>query len=159
MNIFYLSPNVKECARLHCDKHVVKMILECAQLLSSAHHVLESPIADQVYKKTHMNHPSAVWVRESETHYQYVYQLMLALGEEYTNRYGKTHLTITKMKDVLRKLPPKIPLAGWHVPPQCMPDECKHKDTVVAYMAYYNYKADEWASRNSPMKWYGETNE
>ena len=159
MNIFYLDECPRKAARMHCDKHVVKMILECAQLLSSAHHVLESPIAEQVYKKTHVNHPSAVWVRESDAHYLYTYQLMLALGEEYTKRYHKTHLTITKMKGLLSQLPSKISSIGWQDPPQCLPDECKHANTVVAYMSYYNHKADEWAARNSPMKWYGETND
>ena len=159
MNVFYLSNDVKECAELHCDKHVVKMILECAQLLSTAHHVFESAVAEEVYKKTHVNHPSAVWIRESDTHYNYVYKLMLALGTEYTNRYHKHHLTIKKMEELLSQPPEGIPQAGWQDPPQCMPDECKHKDTTVAYMTYYNHKADDWASSGSPMKWYGETNE
>jgi hypothetical protein len=159
MNVFYLDVDVKECARLHCDKHVVKMILECAQLLSSAHHVLESPMVDKVYKKTHVNHPSAVWVRESEAHYRYVYQLMLALGEEYTKRYHKTHLTITKMEEPLSHLPTNIPFKGWQDPPQCMPDEYKRDNTVIAYQLYYNFKADTWAADSKPMKWYGETND
>ena len=36
MNIFYLHNDPKVCAELHVDKHVVKMIVEYAQLLSTA---------------------------------------------------------------------------------------------------------------------------
>ena len=160
MNVFFLSRDVKECAEAHCDKHVVKMILECAQLLSTAHHVLGTSVSeDKIYKKTHVNHSTAVWVRESQYHYRYVYDLMLALGNEYTKRYNKTHLTITKMKLPLFHLPNDIPKTPWQDPPQCLPDEYKRSETTVAYMLYYNHKADQWAAGGSPMKWYGETNE
>lgn len=37
MNIFYLERDPKIAAEFHCDKHVVKMIVESAQMLSSAH--------------------------------------------------------------------------------------------------------------------------
>ena len=63
---------------------------------------------------------------------------MIALGEEYTKRYGKTHLTITKCKDVLSKLPEGIFNLGFEEPPQCMPDEYKvDNDAVTAYWNYY----------------------
>ena len=73
MNIFYLDRNPILAADKQCDRHVVKMILETAQLLSTAHYELdgESP----AYKPTHKNHPSAVWVRKSLDHY-----LWAALG-------------------------------------------------------------------------------
>ena len=67
MNIFYLHKDPKTCAEMHCDKHVVKMVLEYAQLLSTAHRVLDGDEwADkaQLYKATHKNHPSAIWARE-----------------------------------------------------------------------------------------------
>ena len=68
MNIFYLDENHETCAQYHCDKHVIKMILETAQLLCCVHWVsgVEAP-----YKKTHVNHPSSVWARESLTNYKW----------------------------------------------------------------------------------------
>ena len=62
---------------------------------------------------------------------------MIALGNEYTARYGKTHLTITKCKDVLSKPPVGIACTGFAEPPQCMPDEYKASDAVTGYWNYY----------------------
>ena len=159
MNLFYLDRDPAEAARLQCDKHVVKMILETAQLLSTAHAELdgESP----AYKPTHKNHPSAVWVRERASHYLWAFKHMLALGREYTKRYGKVHKTIAEHADTLRKLPAALQYDCRELvdPPQCMYDECRRDDTVLAYQLYYNAKADEWAAAGKPMKWYGETNE
>ena len=73
MNIFYLAHNPTDCAQMHCDKHVVKMILETAQLLSTAHHERGSTAP---YKSTHRNHPSAVWVRSGVKQYQWAYSAL-----------------------------------------------------------------------------------
>ena len=81
MNIFYLSRSPVEAAKMQCDKHVVKMILETAQLLSTAHHELDG--ASVAYKPTHKNHPSAVWVRSSSDHYRWTVAHLEALGSEY----------------------------------------------------------------------------
>lgn len=162
MNVFFLHRKPKKCAQMHCDKHSGKMNIEYAQLLSTAHHEFDSPIACEVYKKTHVNHPSAVWVRESTEHYYYVYDLMLALGEEWKQRYGggvREHLTITKMRGLLAFPPEGLPEAGWTDPPQCMPDECKRDDAVLGYLTYYNHKADDWDSRGMTMTWYGRAAE
>jgi len=159
MNFFDLDDDVDACAEGHCDKHVVKMILEYAQLLSTAHHVFNSPRKDKVYKKTHVNHPTAVWVRASIDNYKRVYEVMMALGRVYTKRYGKTHLTITKMGELLSVPPEGIPHIGPTNVPQCMPDECKRETSRQAYLVYYNHKADEWAAKGSPMKWHGQTKE
>jgi len=88
MNIFYLNSDPVVAAEKQYNKHVVKMILESAQLLCSAHHMLDSEI-DVPYKLTHKNHPSAVWTRTSLQNYAWLYYHMLALGDEYTKRYGK----------------------------------------------------------------------
>ena len=106
MNIFYLSSCPVDAASFHCDKHVVKMILEYAQLLSTAHHVLDGDDAPEgIYKCTHKNHPSAVWARETNNNYRWLYDLFLELGKEYTYRYGKEHLTIKKLKRPLDMAP------------------------------------------------------
>jgi len=139
MNIFYLDPDPATCAQLHCDKHCVKMILEYAQLLSTAHHVLDGDLARiGIYAKTHVNHPSAVWVRESIQHYVYVFRLLDHLCAEYTSRYGKVHKTERNVVPIVAYLPHNLKDRGWTDPPQCMPDKYKHHDSVMAYRQYYS---------------------
>ena len=96
MNIFYLHNDPQVCAAYHCDKHVVKMILEYAQLLSTAHHELDGVPSIECYKKTHVNHPSAVWARQSKRHYRWLYRLLSHTCREYTKRYRKIHATERK---------------------------------------------------------------
>ena len=84
-----------------------------------------------------MNHPSAVWVRSSSKNYLWCYRYMLALGNEYTRRYGRIHLTITKCQDALAKVPVAIHAVDFCDPPQCMPDEFKMADAVEGYKKYY----------------------
>ena len=67
MNIFFLDYDVKKCAEDHCDKHVVKMILETAQLLCGVHHATEQETPNVPYKLSHKNHPCAIWSRQSLT--------------------------------------------------------------------------------------------
>lgn len=143
MNIFVLSLDPIEAAQMQCDKHVVKMILESAQLLSTAHHELESPHKDQCYRPTHKNHPCAKWVRESADNYMWLYDHMLALGDEYTNRYGKIHKTIRERAPVLANVPPTLKSIGYTQFPLCMPDQYKlyddveDADVVGSYRNYY----------------------
>ena len=154
MNIFYLDRDPYEAARLQCDRHVVKMILETAQLLSTAHNELDG--GQIAYKSTHKNHPSAVWVRQSRHNYRWLRRHFLALGDEYTRRYGKVHATIQKHSETLLWPPNNIPDGGFADPPQCIPDECKRDDAVLGYQVYYNFKADDWDARGIPMRWYGQ---
>ena len=84
MNIFYLHPNPQTAARMHCDKHCVKMILEYAQLLSTAHRVLDGDDANpNLYKIAHKNHPSTIWTRSSKQHYKWLFRLFRKLNIEY----------------------------------------------------------------------------
>lgn len=147
MNIFYLHSDPKLAASYFYDKHKVKMILECAQMLCTAHIALGNE--DVPYKKSHLNHPSSVWVRANNENYQWLYNHMLALGEEYTKRYKRTHLTITKCKDILAVAPLNIPTGSFNEPPQCMPDEYKvDNDSVSAYWNYYEQDKYKIANKN-----------
>lgn len=140
MNIFYLHNDPVKAASYFYDKHKVKMILECAQMLCTAHHCLgdDQQKENVPYKKAHLNHPSTVWVRANNENYRWLYNHMIALGKEYTNRYNKTHLTITKCKDILAVAPSNIPIGNFTEPPQCMPDDYKvDNDAVTAYWNYY----------------------
>jgi len=137
MNIFFLSLDPDEAARLHCDKHVVKMILETAQLLYTAHWVYESPLPDGAYRKTHPNHPSARWVRESLRNYSWLCRLGLALCAEYSFRYGKIHKTQHHLTWLSAHPPERLVDVGWTLPRLAMPDEFHDKDPVIAYRKYY----------------------
>ena len=158
MNIFVLDENPYLAAQYHNNKHVVKMILETAQLLSTAHHVLDGEgcqIKDLIYKKTHTNHPCAKWVRESDMNYWWTYNLLRCLLQEYTFRYGKVHAT-SRILDTLFKNPRNIHYGPMTTHPQCMPDDCKSDDIVKSYRNYYiKYKNStaQWKNRNTP-DWY-----
>ena len=137
MNIFYLDEDPKLAAIYQYNKHVVKMILESAQMLCTAHHCIMGDDADVPYKIAHKNHPSTIWARQSGENYAWLYHHMMALGEEYSVRYGKKHLSITKCEDKLSILPGGILETGLTEMPQCMPDEYKDKCSVQAYWNYY----------------------
>lgn len=164
MNIFYLDTNPKLAASYHCDKHVVKMILESAQMLSTAHRVLDGAPGhtlpdyreEILYKPTHINHPCAKWARANKYNYYWLEDLFVELCLEYTRRYNKIHLCEIKFSDILAYPPDNIPLGIFHDPPQCMPEQYKDESTVVAYRNYYiNEKSDiaVWKYSETPF-WY-----
>ena len=167
MNIFYLDDDPQLAAQYHCDKHVSKMIVESAQLLSTAHHVLDgSQLAKSCfYKSTHANHPSAVWVRESIHNYRWLLTMAAELCRVYTARYSRIHKTEAVI-DMLHAHQPKCAAfrAGYFCPPpQCMPDKFKQVDTVEAYRDYYyhdkpfavwhrpNSVTPDWYVRRNPL--------
>ena len=139
MNIFYLDKCPVKAAQVQYNKHVVKMILESAQMLCTAHHCYgdKDQVENVPYKQAHLNHPSTVWTRRSKSTYMWLYNHMMALGNEYTKRYGKTHLSITKCKDFLAIPPRHIQGDDWCQPPQAMPDEYKDECSIQAYWNYY----------------------
>jgi hypothetical protein len=126
------------------------MILETAQLLCTAIWVFGS---EAPYRKTHVNHPCAVWARENKKNWHWLKKFGLYLCQEYTYRYGKTH----KTQAVLESLEcPELPDGDFSPPPQCMPDEYKVEgNTVQAYRNYYvGEKSNlfDWKKRERP-KW------
>jgi len=140
MNIFFLDEDVKKCAQYHVDKHVVKMILETAQLLCGVHHVTAHDTSHDTshvpYKLSHKNHPCSIWCRESLSNYLYLCELGLELCKEYTYRYGKRH----KSQDVIEWClinKPNIPDIEFTEPAKAMPDEYKVKSVVESYRNYY----------------------
>lgn len=179
MNIFFLSLDPQESAIMHVDKHVVKMILEYCQLLSTAHRVLDgyetvelSPknrkikrwilvdptIDSKLYKATHINHPSAIWCRASNENYMWLHSLLVCVCEEYTFRYGKIHKSQREgIVSALSSLPLNIASKPFTCPTLAMPDECKIEgDSVASYQKYYRDKKQhiaQWKKRSVPA-WY-----
>lgn len=153
MNIFFLSYLVEEAARAHFNRHVVKMISETCQLLSTAHWVLAPESAQRyfddklLWRRTHENHPCAVWARAHPNNYRWLASLGLALCYDYTQRFStgtpRRHAAETSLRFLAQTVPPidaSAPLNAHGVtePPQCMPDEYRVPgDAVAAYRAYY----------------------
>ena len=140
MNIFFLDWDVEKNAQYHCDKHVVKMILETAQLLCGVHHVTAHDTAHDTahvpYKLSHKNHPCSIWARDSMSNYLYLCEIGLALCEEYTYRYGKRHKSQEVIEWCLMNKP-QIQDVGFTTPPKAMPDEYKTEDVIESYRKYY----------------------
>jgi hypothetical protein len=157
------------------------MILESAQMLCTAHRVQDGQMVigksatgrkRTTYKHPNSNmdavlygagwlkHPSCIWVMDSAYNYMWLYNHMMALGLEYTKRYGKQHLTITKLGDLL-KHPPKnahFNKIGTDATP-AMPEECKVPgDSVASYRKYYIMKKARFATWKNrvPPKWFAE---
>jgi hypothetical protein len=177
MNIFYLNTDTKECAKQHLDKHVVKMILEYAQLLSTAHRLLDGTeyegrtvsgtrkamrwlLNDEretgLYMASHMKHPSGIWCRETSENYNWLYSLWRDLMREYTFRYGKHHVA-EKLIPYLDNMPTNIKSGQITPMPQCMPDQYKVPGNSI--QAYHNYYIGDkqrfavWTNRPIP-QWY-----
>lgn len=148
----FLDANIKLCAQAHYDLHVNKLILESAQLLSSVHHFVGTDSCE-LYKPTHMNHPCAVWARQSINHYLYLLDLMDALNEEARFRYShrKIHLSLVKAQSWPF---PRLPDIAFVPPPKCVHEDFKGiADTVEAYRAYYKRDKKDiatWTLRRPP---------
>ena len=146
MNIFVLDKNPVIAAEMACDKHVIKMVLESAQILST--------ISGGKYKPTHKNHPCTIWARSSKENYQWLTTHATALSKEYTLRYGKIH----KSTEVINQAKnfddfPSIELTEFV---QAMPDKYRNKDVVKAYRNYYRGEKSgfaTWKNRNPPDWW------
>ena len=166
MNIFFLHFDPEICAQMHVDKHVVKMILESVQLLCSAHHICPSGKDLKLMKLTHKNHPSAIWVRESLSNYNWLVDLTKELCNEYTYRYGKIHKSEKEYLSILDENKPNIPDIGFTPPKQAMPETYKIysdkiEDGIEAYRQYYFYEKSHmfsWKKRDIPV-WIKETQE
>lgn len=162
MNVFYLDKNPILSAQYHTDKHVIKMILESAQLLCTAINVAAN---EQItpYKTTHINHPCSIWTRESYDNFKYVWYLMLELEKEWQFRYNhnKRHKSVESLvyfdlngKTLLDLAESYLPNIGNTSPPLAMPEHCKISlDPVECYREYYKTEKiplHKWTNREVP---------
>ena len=85
-----------------------------------------------------MKHPCTIWARENQANYSWLYAHFLALGNEYTYRYDKVHASLTKLADALLMLPTGLWNTSTKISdiPQCMPDEYKNENPIIAYRNY-----------------------
>lgn len=157
MNIFFLDLDQTVCAQYHVDTHVRKMIVESAQLLATAHRLLNGKetkhrmengkirtfflfegekvvntiIKDKqkaiivfpvCYNATHINHPSAKWVRQSKANYMWLLELLKALLVEYEYRFDKEHKTKETL-NFLGQAPINLPDYGLTTPSLAMDEQ------------------------------------
>lgn len=176
MNIFYLNHNPEICARNCCDKHCVKMILEYAQLMSSAHRyldgvqtsveidgkiknrwILPDERESQIYQVAHLNHPSTIWTRSGEENYLWLYSLWIETINEYKYRYNNKLHSCERLREPLSRPPFNIEKREFFEPTQAMPEYCKIPgDSISAYRKYYiNEKQHlaKWSKRDIP-EWF-----
>ena len=178
MNIFVLDKKPTTAAQMMCDKHVVKMIVESAQMLSTAHRVLDgeqytelsannrrikrwkSPyklMEDILYKASFVGHPCTKWVMENNKNYYWLAEHAYELCREYTRRYGKVHKTDDMISLIRYRKPANITIADSITPfAQAMPEEYKNSDAVEAYRAYYlgeKTRFAKWKDGNIPTWW------
>jgi len=142
LNIFVLDTNPVKAAIMQADQHVVKMVLESAQMLCTAHRVLTPNIEyPHQYRKTHFNHPCNVWLRESVGNYFWLLEHFMALCTEFRYRRQKIHLCDKKfLIDTDWIFEPPAPITETRLTEfkQCMRDEFKvDGDPVSAYRAFY----------------------
>ena len=181
MNIFYIDKDPAQAAQWMVDKHVVKMILESAQLLSTAHRLLDGrQVTEQkyvngsvparfrnvkrwklddarepvLYSATHVNHPSAIWCRQSVENYNWLAEHLHALMKEYTFRYGKKHKVEGELSYMLMSPPKNLQEYDMTLMPSAMADEYKiSNDPLTNYRNYYKIgkaRMHSWKNRQPP---------
>jgi len=133
MNIFFLDKDPVKAAQLQCDKHVVKMVLETAQMVSTA---VRNQGHDVGYLSAYPKHPMTIWVNKSKNNFAWALKHGLALGEEYTHRYNRVHASHTMLKTI-QDLDIKGNAKDMTTPPLCMPDEYKKTSYIASYRNYY----------------------
>lgn len=175
MNIFYIEENPADIAKSLIDRHVVKMVLESAQMLSTTHRLLDgvktgnkfvllgetydpgsNTIFDAVcYQVAHPSHPSTVWTMKCKENYDWHFQLFVEMAKEYTHRYGKTH-SCERLMPFLKNAPKNIKPGVFTPPTPAMPDKYISKDTLQSYRDYYaneKWRFAKWKSRTIP-QWF-----
>ena len=178
MNVFVLDKSPVIAAQNQCDKHVVKMIVESGQMLSTAHRMLDGAaerrpsksgkrmipywslpgvLENVLYKAVHMNHPCTVWTMKSSENYVWHWRHLEALCKEYTYRYGKTHKTEKDLLEPLRAVPLSIPLGtltDWPLAMGAAPECINPSDIVGSYRKFYHTKQSRfkmaWTTRAVP---------
>jgi len=176
MNIFVLHDDPEVCARYHVDKHVVKMIVESAQMLSTV--MRERANIDFGYKSCYINHPCTRWAGETFGNWHWLLKLGIWLGREYTHRFGKRHATsdvLLGVRDHMHRMSNRLPVqyvpkfgpflacnnrgtvlgddSGMSPFYACVSERFKKYDPVTAYRLYYYFqkvRLHKWTKRGVP---------
>lgn len=146
-----LDTDPKKAAQAHIDRHVVKMLIEYAQILSTVHRLIDPPewVYPDLYKVTHKNHPSVKWASQSNAEYVWLRELWLELHIEYMHRYGSgkpdpRHASVKKLHAPLfwpphniPRVPSRIGRAPYMAKEFQAVGDLKRTNPVDAYREYY----------------------
>ena len=149
MNIFVLDEDPAIAASLHCDVHVVKMILETTQILCTVRHLSGNPVPDG-YKPTHANHPCTKWAMESGWNYLWLCKLLFWLHDEYERRYSRTHASRRLLVHLIHHDYRIFPIVAKAQFIFCGPESCIRESVVESYRALYRLKSQ---TMKRPMRW------
>lgn len=153
MNIFILDREPWTAAQYHCDKHLGKMILEGAQMLSTALYELNRQAyqglaaVDGIYKPTHVNHPCSIWVRQSMFNAEWLVDLCISLDLVRRDQGKKKHASLAVVLNAYdRLLLASFPNKDITPFALAMPETFSKGtiDPVEAYRDYYASKAEQF---------------
>lgn len=166
MNRFVTNLDPVIAAQDQCDKHLRKMVIEEAQMLSTA--IRENHphmVVPDLYKSVHQSHPCTLWAGASASNWLWAYKHWQGLADEYEHRFAKEHKTIRIMRPVLNEIRNRTDfMTSWsnvlYTPhPQCFgkwPHKTHEDWPVAAYRAYIrDYKTTVmkemvWTGRQPP---------
>lgn len=183
MNIFALDEDPVIAAEMHCDRHVLKMIIEHTQMLTYAYyhtigifnrkllienqeiiHILFDgfPRVDQFgnpkpYGISHYNHPCTKWARECKSNWKWLLDCTISLCNEYEKRWGKVH-SVKKLLDWMQIRIPFLKDSNKITPfAQVVPECFISDDPILSYRKYYAIKNSimqvKWNYSDSPYWW------
>lgn len=162
MNIFAVDLDPAEAAKMLCDQHVSKMILESAQMLSAVAVRYNHPFIYET-SKSQRNHPCTLWAGDSHANWTWLIDHALAMEEEKIRRTGKGHKSAEVVRWYLdNEYGPPVALNEFTPFYQAMPEQYRHHDPVKAYRAFYvNEKQffkdgsrPRWKEPSTPPDWW-----
>ena len=157
MNIFFLDKTPEKSAQYLCDKHVPKMLLESAQMLSTALHSHTMGISTGIYKEAYPNHPMTKWVGFNRDNFNWALENAMWIEGEYKTRFKKQHKSGKVIQCIIDNDYYKdIPEGDFTEPPQCMPDQYRNKNYVTAYRNYYRGEKTfaKWEKGRKQPEWW-----
>ncbi|QDP64067.1 MAG: hypothetical protein Tp1100DCM51572_64 [Prokaryotic dsDNA virus sp.] len=164
MNIFALSDCPIEAAKMVCDKHLPKMIVESAQMMASAlrfHGATDKDMPLTLhgtpYKGGYPHHPCTRWTQENKANFLWLARHAFTLAQQFDYRYGHKHACLWPLTHMASMADEYLPEGDRTPFAQAMPEEYKDEDAVKAYREYYHTKTfAKWVGpRKTPSWWRG----
>lgn len=150
MNIFVLHPSPQISAQYHCDQHLHKMILESAQMLSTAAWNRFPEIRSSIYKPAYPKHPCTIWTNQSPDNMLWVCELALELEQMRMDLGHPTHSSYHVIKIIYDSIHEFYPIAS-HLTVRSHvfagPAYIKLNNSlsiVEKYQQYYLFKHRRW---------------
>lgn len=161
MNIFVTHPSPAVSALWLDDSRLNKMILESAQMLSTAIRTVtdnDASICEGLYRKTHTNHPCNIWVRETRANFMWLVAHASTMANYKATRDGKRHRSMEIIVNALRRS--RVIPEGEQTPFANSAANQDHgvdfKSEPNTYSAYRKYLVARWLSDKRMPTWKGD---